>query len=85
MSNVQSSVIIYGAEWCSFCHQAKDYFSQKDIPYTYHDIEKEEAAFDELTEKTGGASSVPVIDINGTIIVGYDLKKINAALEAQTA
>lgn len=81
-----SSVIIYGAEWCGFCHQAKAYFEQKNIPYTYHDIEKEESAHNELNEKMGGAiSGVPVLDVNGTIIVGYDLKKINQALETKAA
>lgn len=82
----ESPVIIYGAEWCGFCHQAKAYFEQKDVPYVYHDIEKEEDAYRELAKKLdGNIAGVPVIDVYGEIIVGYDLRKINAALEAKAA
>lgn len=81
MSQSKQSVTIYGAEWCGFCKQAKQYFEQKQIPYTYHDIEKEADAAKELTEKLQGpVQGVPVLDVNGTIIYGYDLPKINQAL-----
>lgn len=83
MSDQKQSVIIYGAEWCGFCHQAKDYFEKKNIPYTYHDIEKEPEAARELSEKMGGpVQGVPVLDVNKEIIVGYDLRRINKALQA---
>lgn len=79
----QNNAIIYGAEWCGYCHQAKKFFEQKEVPYTYHDIEKEPEAAKELMEKMGGpVTGVPVLDVNGTIITGYDLPKINQALGA---
>lgn len=81
-ANEQAPVIIYGAEWCGYCHQAMKYFDQKKVPYTYHDIEKEKEAYDDLTKKLNGpVQGVPVLDVYGEIIVGYDLNKINAALQ----
>lgn len=78
-----SKAIIYGAEWCGYCHQAKKFFDQKGVAYAYHDIEKEPEAARELQEKLGGpVTGVPVLDVNGTIITGYDLPKINQALAA---
>lgn len=80
--NTKPVAIIYGAEWCGWCHTAMEYFDQKGVSYRYHDIEKEEAAFKELVEKLGGpVQGVPVLDVNGEIITGYDIGKINAALE----
>ena len=84
-STAKQNVVIYGAEWCGFCHQAKKYFDSKDVPYTYHDVEKEPEAAKELAEKMDGpVQGVPVLDVNGTIITGYDLPKINQALGSKT-
>ena len=80
------TAIIYGAEWCTWCHTAMDYFDKKGVSYVYHDIEKEEDAYNELIEKLGGpVSGVPVLDVNGEIIIGYDIGKINAALAKKQA
>ncbi len=78
---VERKITIYGAEWCGYCHQAMDYFEKKNLNFGYHDIEKEPMAAEELTQKLGGpVQGVPVIDVYGEIILGYDLAKINAAL-----
>lgn len=78
-----NKVVIYGAEWCGFCHQAMKYFDQKGVAYTYHDIEKEPDAAKEVSDKMKGqVQGVPILDVNGTMIVGYDLGKINQALGA---
>jgi len=79
--NKKPTAIIYGAEWCGWCHTAMDYFDQKKVSYIYHDIEKEEDAYNELVKKLGGpVQGVPVLDVNGQVILGYDIGKINAAL-----
>lgn len=79
-------VIIYGAEWCGYCHQAMDYFDKKGVKYVYHDIEKEADAARELMDKLGGpVQGVPVIDVYGEVILGYDLGRINAALQKKPA
>jgi len=74
-------VIIYGTSWCAWCPRAKAHFDQEKIPYTYHDIEAEEDAYHELEKKLGGpVQGVPVLDVKGEIIIGYDVDKINKAL-----
>lgn len=82
----QQKVIIYGAEWCGYCHQAMDYFDKKGVAYSYHDIEKEADAAQTLMQKLGGpVQGVPVLDVYGEIILGYDLARINKALTAGSA
>ncbi len=76
-----SKIIIYGAEWCAFCHTAKRYLDDKGIKnYQYIDIDKEPAKGQEAVEKSG-QRGIPVIDIAGDIIVGFDRPRIDAALK----
>ncbi|MGI0134429.1 MAG: glutaredoxin family protein [Candidatus Micrarchaeaceae archaeon] len=75
------SVIIYTADWCAFCHAAKDYMDKKGIAYEARDVEKEQRFAQEAIQKSG-QMGIPVIDIDGTVIVGFDRPKIDAALQA---
>ena len=78
-------VIIYSAEWCAFCHAAKEYLEAKGVKYTEKDIVSDPKLAQEAVEKSG-QMGIPVIDINGKIIVGFDRPKIDAAiLEAKLA
>lgn len=74
-------VIVYSAVWCAFCHAAKQYLDKKGIKYEDRDVEKKQEWMDEATGKSGQAG-IPVLDIDGTIIVGFDRPKIDAALAA---
>ena len=77
----QSHVIIYSAAWCAFCKTEKQYLEHLGVPFTVRDIETDEGAMDELLAKVGGGtSSVPVTDIAGAIVRGFDRAKIDAAL-----
>ena len=77
-----SQVIIYSAPWCAFCKTEKQYLEHLGVPYTVRDIEEDDGAMAELLAKVGGeTSSVPVTDIAGTIVRGFDRIKIDAALE----
>ncbi len=81
--NSTPTIIIYSAEWCAFCKTEKQYLDRLGVPYTTRDIEKDDGAMDELLAKVGGTtSSVPVTDINGEIIRGFDRIAIDAALKA---
>lgn len=62
---------------------AKKYLDDKSIKYTDKNIEEDKAAYDELMGKVeGNYMGVPVIDIDGTIVLGFDRPKIDAALAA---
>jgi glutaredoxin 3 len=78
---VDKSITIYGAEWCAFCHTAMRYLDDKGISYTYIDIDKDPTAGQEAVKKSG-QRGIPVIDLAGDIIIGFDRPKIDASLKA---
>lgn len=76
-----ANVTIYTADWCAFCHAAMDYLDKKGVKYTDKDVEKDPEAMKAAIDKSG-QRGIPVLDIDGEIIVGFDRPKIDAALAA---
>lgn len=74
-------VTVYSATWCAFCHAAKDYFDKLGVKYEDKDVEKDQKNALESVTKSG-QMGIPVIDIDGVIIIGFDRPKIDAALAA---
>ncbi len=72
-------ITIYSADWCAFCHAAKDYLDKKGIQYVDKNVETDLASAKEAMDKSG-QTGIPVIDIDGTIIIGFDRPKIDAVL-----
>jgi glutaredoxin len=81
-----ASVIIYGAEWCGACHEAAKYLRQKGIPFVEKDVEKDPGAAREMQDKLAKnglhAGSIPVIDVRGKVMVGFNASEIDGALGA---
>jgi len=80
MDTATHSVTIYSTPTCGFCHMAKDMFTEHNVPFTDHNVQADIAAREEMMKKTGGSTGVPVIDIDGTIIVGFDEERIKSLL-----
>lgn len=76
---MNSKPIIYSAEWCAFCHAVKQYMDKLGVEYEVRDIERDHSFASESVEKSG-QMGIPVIDIDGEIIVGFDKPKIDKAL-----
>lgn len=74
-------ITIYSATWCGFCHAAKGYLDKLGITYKDKDVDADPKAAEESVKKSG-QRGIPVIDIDGDIIVGFDRPKIDAALKA---
>jgi glutaredoxin 3 len=74
-------VLIYSASWCAFCHMAKQYLTGLKVPFKEIDVEHDHAAGMELVQKTGQAG-IPVLEIGGETIIGFDRPKIDLALRA---
>jgi glutaredoxin len=78
------AVIVYGASWCSACHQAQAYLKKRGIVFIEKDIEKDPIAAQEMQGKLKRAGlrggSIPVIDVRGHIMVGFDPQSIEDAL-----
>jgi glutaredoxin 3 len=79
MSTDKPSIIVYSATWCAFCHAAKEYFDKLGVSYTDEDVEANPEAGAAAVEKSG-QRGIPVIDIDGEIIIGFDRPRIDAAL-----
>ncbi|HIE33705.1 MAG TPA: glutaredoxin family protein [Candidatus Altiarchaeales archaeon] len=75
------SVIVYTTPTCPFCKMAKDYFEENKIEFVEKDISVDREAANEMIEKSG-QMGVPVIDINGKIIVGFVPDEIKKALDS---
>ncbi|MFA5004052.1 MAG: glutaredoxin domain-containing protein [Candidatus Saccharimonadales bacterium] len=76
-----NQVTVYSANWCAFCHLAKEYLDKLGVKYTDKDVEHDMAFANEAMTKSG-QTGIPVLEINGTIIVGFDRPKIDEALKA---
>lgn len=75
MSNTQ--VIIYRTSWCAFCHTEAQWLESLGIPFVEKDIEADEEAHNELLKKLGGDfRGVPVTDIGGDLVLGFDRPKL---------
>lgn len=77
----QPQITVYSTNWCGFCRMAKQYLDSKGASYQEKNIEEDKQAYDELMGKiNGNFMGVPVIDIKGDIILGFDRPKIDEAL-----
>ncbi len=79
-ADTSDKITVYSATWCAFCHAAMDYFDKLGVKYTDKDVEKDSKNGLEAVDKSG-QRGIPVIDIDGEIIVGFDRPKIDAVLK----
>jgi glutaredoxin-like YruB-family protein len=64
-------VKIYSTKRCGFCTAEKDWLKQNKIPFVEIDVENDQKSAKEMAEKSG-QMGVPVTEIDGKIIVGFD-------------
>lgn len=74
-------VTIYSATWCSFCHATMQYMDKLGIKYEVRDVEEKRENAEEAVQKSG-QMGIPVVDVDGDIIVGFDRPKLDAAFKA---
>jgi len=74
----QKKILIYATPTCPFCHQTKEYLDSKKIKYTNFDVSDPKNA-QTMIDKSG-QMGVPVLDIEGKIIVGFDKAAIDKEL-----
>jgi glutaredoxin-like YruB-family protein len=76
---VNHDITIYSTPTCSWCQAAKDYLHQREIEFEDVDVSADMGRAMEMVEKSG-QQGVPVIDIDGEIIVGFDRPRIDSLL-----
>jgi glutaredoxin 3 len=78
---MNSSVIVYSAGWCAFCHAAKQYLDKLGVKYEERDVENKLEFANEAVSKSG-QMGIPVLDIGGDIIIGFDRPRIDDSLKS---
>ena len=73
------TVKVYSTPTCPWCIRAKQFLKENNIDFQDIDVSSDQQAVDELMQKTG-QMGVPVLDIEGEIIVGFDREKIKSIL-----
>ncbi len=72
-------VIVYSTPTCPYCVMTKDFLKSNGIAYDEIDVSTNEKAAEEMIEKSG-QMGVPVIDVDGQIIVGFNKPALKKAL-----
>ncbi|MBI2625175.1 MAG: glutathione S-transferase N-terminal domain-containing protein [Candidatus Nealsonbacteria bacterium] len=74
-----AKIKIYSTPTCVYCISLKEFLREHNIEFEDIDVSKDQKALNEMVEKSG-QMGVPVIDIDGKIIVGFDKEKISKIL-----
>jgi len=73
------SVLVYSTPSCPYCIRAKQFLSDNQVVFTNYDVSSDHSKTDEMIKKSG-QMGVPVLDIDGQVIVGFDREKIKQVL-----
>lgn len=76
---VYKKVLIYSTLTCPHCVHVKQFLKDSNIDFENKDVSIDQAAAEEMVKKSG-QMGVPVLDIEGEIIVGFDKQRINKVL-----
>lgn len=76
---MSKKVTVYSTSTCPFCIRVKQFLEENNIQFTHYDVGSDEAKAQEMMARSG-QMGVPVIDIDGQIIVGFDKESIKKAL-----
>ena len=72
-------VIMYMTDWCSYCRKARVYLQSLNVDLVEYNVEKNREKAAEFKAK--GGSGVPLIDVEGTVIKGYNQDSIKSAVD----
>lgn len=79
----QPQITLYRTSWCAFCHTEMQWLDRLGVKYIAKDIEADQDAHNELMQKINGDfRGVPVTDVAGDIILGFDRPKLQDAIKA---
>jgi glutaredoxin 3 len=74
------SVTVYTTPTCPYCHMVKQFLSQQSIPFVEKDVSVDRAAAMEMVQRTG-QQGVPVTQIDGQFVVGFDRPRLEQLLK----
>ncbi|MDD5006223.1 MAG: Uxx-star family glutaredoxin-like (seleno)protein [Candidatus Omnitrophica bacterium] len=74
-----AQVKVYSTPTCPYCIRVKEYLKQKNVSFQNIDVSADKASLEEMVKLTG-QMGVPVVVIDGNIVVGFDRVKIESLL-----
>jgi len=77
-------VILYSTSWCGYCRKTRQLLAELNTPYEEKDIEKSPTAAAEYRMKGRGGHGVPLLDVGGVLIRGYNEGEIRRRVAALT-
>jgi glutaredoxin len=85
MPSSTADIVVYSAVWCGFCHKLERWLKERGTPFQKKDVEKDPGADRELKAKLAQAGitsgGVPVTDVAGTMVVGFNKSKLKTLIE----
>ena len=76
---MDKKIMVYSTSTCPFCIKAKQFLKDNNIEFEDIDVAADQSKAEEMVQKSG-QMGVPVLDIDGEIITGFDKEKIVQAL-----
>jgi arsenate reductase-like glutaredoxin family protein len=76
----KGDIVLYCAKWCKDCRKAKTWLDERGLAYVEVDIDYNMAARNQVRRWANGFLVTPVIDIAGTIVLDFDIPKLEEAL-----
>ncbi|HAE21392.1 MAG TPA: NrdH-redoxin [Spirochaetaceae bacterium] len=73
------AITLYSTPSCSYCRMVKDWFKQRNVRFDEYNIAADPRRADEMVRKSG-QMGVPVTDVNGRIIIGFNTAELERAL-----
>jgi len=74
------NVLIYTTPTCQFCHMAKEFFKDHDVDFKEIPVKDDMEKQKEMVQKSK-QMGVPVIDIDGEIVIGFDRERLMELLD----
>lgn len=74
------NIAIYTTPVCTYCRQAKEFFKKNNLTFTEYDVVRDVKRRDEMIQRSG-QMGVPVIDIDGTVVIGFNERKMRELLD----
>lgn len=75
----KAKVIVYSTKQCPYCHMLMDFLTENKIEFENIDVGEDQEKASEMVEKSG-QMGVPVAEINGEIVIGFDKEKTKKLL-----
>jgi len=73
-------VTVYTTPTCGYCRQAKRFLAERGVDFREVDVSADDAAASEIVRRTG-QFGVPVIDVGGTLVVGFNRARLEQLLQ----